>query len=172
VPAGAKSWLDRPQAVDPREGMSVRRQALWCLTAAPIGLLLSPGRPAHAAPGLSLVLRADAAGHHWADGTINGLPTRFLVDTGASAVTLSQGEAERLRLPWRTAPVGQVRTAAGTLPAHLLELTQVRVRPLSAERVGAVVVPGRERISLLGLSFLAHFRMRREDDVLTLEPRR
>ena len=172
MPAGAERRQDRPQAIDPREGMSGRRQALWRLTAAPIGLLLSHGRPAHAVPGLSLVLRADAAGHHWADGTVNGLPTRFLVDTGASAVTLSQGEAERLRLPWRAAPVGQVRTAAGTLPAHLLELPDVRVGPLWVERVGAVVVPGRERIALLGLSFLARFRMRREDDVLTLEPRR
>jgi aspartyl protease family protein len=131
---------------------------------------VAPG--AVAAPSLSLVLRADAAGHHWVDGTVNGLPTRFLIDTGASAVTLSQGEAERLRLPWRTAPVGQVHTAAGTRPAHLLELAQVRVGPLSAERVGAVVVPGRERIALLGLSFLARFRMQREDAMLTLEPRR
>ncbi len=119
-----------------------------------------------------MVLHADAAGHHWAAGTVNGLPVRFLVDTGASAVTLSQGEAERLRLPWRTAPIGQVRSAAGTMPAHLLELAEVRVGALTAERVGAVVVPGRERLALLGLTFLARFRMRREDDVLTLEPRR
>jgi len=120
----------------------------------------------------SLELQADAAGHHWAAGTVNGLPVRFLVDTGASAVTLSQGEADRLRLPWRTAPIGQVRSAAGTMPAHLLELAEVRVGALTAERVGAVVVPGRERLALLGLTFLARFRMRREDDVLTLEPRR
>jgi aspartyl protease family protein len=118
------------------------------------------------------LLHADAAGHHWAAGTVNGLPVRFLVDTGASAVTLSQGEADRLRLPWRTAPIGQVRSAAGTLPARLLELAEVHVGPLRAERVGAIVVPGREGIALLGLTFVSRFRMRREDDVLTLEPRR
>jgi aspartyl protease family protein len=148
-----------------------RRSALGMLASATTGLLTA-GTCSRASSGLSLVLRADAAGHHWAVGTVNGLPVRFLVDTGASAVTLSQGEADRLRLPWRTAPIGQVRSAAGTLPARLLELAEVHVGPLRAERVGAVVVPGREGITLLGLTFVSRFRMRREDDVLTLEPRR
>lgn len=152
-----------------------RRSALGTLAGATTGLMAAGhGARAWAVPssGPSLVLQADAVGHHWVDGTVNGRPVRFLIDTGASAVTLSQGEAERLRLPWRTAPTGQVRSAAGTVPAHLLELAEVRVGALVAERVGAVVVPGRERLALLGLTFLARFRMRREDDVLTLEPRR
>ena len=119
-----------------------------------------------------LELKADAGGHFLTEGWVNGKPTRFMVDTGATAVTLSQAEAERLGLDWRRAPMGQANTANGTVPVHTLQLGTVRVGDLVINNVGAVVLPAQLPHVLLGNTFLSRVSMKRDNDTMKLEPKR
>ena len=138
------------------------------LGAAPTSLASSGDRPGASR---DIELKADAGGHFVSEGWINGKATRFMVDTGATAVTLGQAEAERLGLDWRRAPAAQANTANGPVPAHSLQLGTVRIGELSVNNVVAVVLPSALPHVLLGNSFLSRVNMKRENDTLRLEPR-
>jgi aspartyl protease family protein len=135
----------------------------------------SPGRVGDARAGAStgrqIVLSSGPGGHFIATGSINGLSTQFLVDTGATAVAIAQGEAERLGLKFREGRRIMTQTANGTVPAHLLQLALVRIGDVEVRNVDAIVVPGQMSHVLLGNSFLTRFQMRRENDLMTLDLR-
>jgi aspartyl protease family protein len=95
-----------------------------------------------------------------------------MVDTGATVVALSQGEAERIGLEWRNAPRAFTQTANGAVPVHRVSLSAVRVGEVEVANVEAIVMPAQMPYVLLGNSFLSRFQMRRDNDVLRLERRR
>lgn len=116
-----------------------------------------------------VVLTVDAGGHYIGDGAINGRPVRFMVDTGASLVALSQAQADRIGLAFRNAPRGLANTANGEVPAHRVRLDSVKLGLLEVSGVEAVVLPGALPHVLLGNSFLGRLRMTQADGRLTLE---
>lgn len=125
--------------------------------------------PASGAAPSVISMQADPAGHFFAEGSVQGQAVRFLVDTGATAVTLSQREAERLGLPWRSAPKANAQTANGVLEARLMLLPTLTVAGVTLRDIGAVVLPSQLDHILLGNSFLKHFRLRQDDGVMRLE---
>ncbi len=135
----------------------------------------SPGRvgPGNTGVGQSrqIVLSSASGGHFVTAGSINGRSTEFLVDTGATSVSIAQSEAERLGLRFREGRRIMTQTANGTVPAHRLQLDSVRIGEVEVHNVEAVVVPGQMSHVLLGNSFLTRFQMRRENDLMTLELR-
>lgn len=135
----------------------------------------SPGSigDASAAPGAGkqIMLSAGAGGHFTTNGTINGQTTQFLIDTGATTVSIAQGEAERLNLRYRDGRRVMTQTANGAVPAHLIQLASVRVGDVEVRNIEAIVIPGQMSHVLLGNSFLTRFQMKRENDVLLLELR-
>jgi aspartyl protease family protein len=110
-------------------------------------------------------------GHFTSAGTINGRAVQFMVDTGATLVALSQGEAERIGLDYRSAPRALTQTANGAVPVHRVSLSAVRVGEVEVANVDAIVMPAQMPYVLLGNSFLSRFQMRRDNDVLRLERR-
>src|SRR5207247_8137001 len=46
------------------------------------------------------ILAADTRGHFFADGAVNGVPVRFVVDTGATYVALPLRDAQRLGIDY------------------------------------------------------------------------
>ena len=124
-----------------------------------------------AAPGAgsSIVLPMTAGGHFNAAGSINGKAVNFMVDTGATIVALSQAEANRIGLDWKRGRPGLTQTANGTVPVYNVNLTAVRVGDVEIANVAALVVPSEMPMVLLGNSFLNHFNMRRDNDVMRLE---
>lgn len=135
----------------------------------------SPGRvgPGNTGVGQSrqIVLSSASGGHFVTAGSINGRSTEFLVDTGATSVSIAQSEAERLGLRFREGRRIMTQTANGTVPAHRLQLDTVRIGEVEVHNVDAIVVPGQMSHVLLGNSFLTRFQMRRENDLMTLELR-
>lgn len=129
------------------------------------------GGAAAAAPAREIAIPAGPGGHFMAQGAINGQAVQFMVDTGATLVALSQGEARRLGLDLRNARSGMAQTAGGTVPSQLLTLSSVRVGGIELRQVEAVVLPTAMPYVLLGNSFLARLQMRRENDVMRLELR-
>jgi len=134
----------------------------------------APGRIGGGSPhagGTSIVLTAGLGGHFTAQGAINGRPVRFLVDTGATNVSLPQAEADRIGLDYHRGQAVMANTANGAVQAYMVTLTTVRVGDVEIANVPAIVVPGYMDHVLLGNSFLTRFSMMRESDVMRLEKR-
>lgn len=135
----------------------------------------SPGRVGDATSNVrsarQIVLSSGPGGHFTSGGSINGLTTQFLVDTGATAVSISQAEAERLNLKYREGRRIMTQTANGVVPAHLLQLATVRVGEVELRNVDAIVTPGQMSHVLLGNTFLSRFQMKRENEIMTLDLR-
>ena len=120
----------------------------------------------------SATLAANAQGHFVVDGQINGGSIRFLVDTGATAVSLSSGDATRLGLDYRKGQQSLMGTANGTTVAYRVTLASVRVGDIVVSNVDAAVLEGNQMpFALLGMSFLNRMEMRREGQVMTLTRR-
>ncbi|MFN9748979.1 MAG: TIGR02281 family clan AA aspartic protease [Burkholderiales bacterium] len=119
-----------------------------------------------------IILTAMDGGHFVAQGLVNGRNSiSFLVDTGATFVTLSQQEATRLGLDLTHAPRVLSQTANGQVVAYRTTLESIRIQDVIIYNVDATVIPAPMPFSLLGNSFLTRFQMNRENDRLTLEKR-
>lgn len=123
------------------------------------------------ARGSRIVLTAGSGGHFTSQGAINGRAVLFMVDTGATAVSLSQSEAERVGLNYRQGRPVQMSTANGVAPAWFVKLGSVRVGDVEVYDVDAVVSPASMPFVLLGNSFLARFQMKRDNEQMVLERR-
>ena len=118
-----------------------------------------------------IVLAAGTGGHFISPGHINGKPVSFMVDTGASAVAIAQGEADRLGLDYKRGPSGFAQTANGRVPVHMVVLNSVRVGNVEVANVEAIVMPASLDHILLGNSFLTRFSMKRDNDTMRLAKR-
>lgn len=102
-----------------------------------------------------LVLKRGNDGHFHMEVRVNGEPVRFLVDTGASIVTLSEDDARRAGYDPSTLDYTlQFSTANGTAWGAPIRIDQMRAGPLIARDVRAAVGGAGMSKSLLGMSFL------------------
>lgn len=140
-------------------------------------LLTLGGAPATvgagAAPvrGREVVITAGPGGHFSTAGAINGRAVRFMVDTGATLVSIGLDDAVRLGIDLAGARAGVTQTANGAVPVQLVTLNLVRVGDVELANVPAAVVPQPMPMVLLGNSFLSRLQMRRDNDVMRLELR-
>jgi len=118
-----------------------------------------------------IVLSSGPGGHFTTSGSINGQAAQFLVDTGATAISISQIDADRMGLRYRDGRRIITQTANGAAPANMVLLDAVRIGDVTVRNVEAIVMPAQMSHVLLGNSFLTRFQMRRDNDVLTLELR-
>jgi aspartyl protease family protein len=135
------------------------------------GAQVNLGGANSAGGGSRIVLTATHGGHFLTQGTINGRSVRFLVDTGATNISMSQAEAQRLGIDLSKAQRGIANTANGQVVAHRVSLATVRVGDVTVYNVDATIVPAQMDHLLLGNSFLSRFQMKRENDTLTLDKR-
>lgn len=111
-------------------------------------------------------------GHFWADGQVDGAPVRFLVDTGASKVSLTLQDARRLGLDAAKLVYDQtVRTAGGPSLAARVRLKSVSVNGAQVADVDALVISRGLPASLLGMSYLGRLsRFEATRSSLVLDP--
>jgi len=121
--------------------------------------------------GSKIVLTAGSGGHFVTGGSINGKAVRFVVDTGATHIAMSQTEAQRIGLAYQKGQRGMSLTANGPVPVHRVTLDVVRVGDVQVYNVDATVLPAQMDQVLLGNSFLTRFQMKRENDTMTLDKR-
>ena len=119
----------------------------------------------------SATLTADAQGHFIVTGSINGSPTRFLVDTGASAISMGSTEAKRLGISYLSGQKALSSTANGVTRVYRVSLNNVKVGDISLNGVEGIVHEGPLPIVLLGMSFLNRVNMKREGDRMELTKR-
>lgn len=120
----------------------------------------------------STTLAADSQGHFLVDGQVNGVHVRFLVDTGATFVSLPRSLVRRLGIDLSTAERGASQTANGVVTVYRVKLDSVTVNGLTLRNVEGVIhdQAGLD-VALLGMSFLNRTEMRRDGQSLTLVKR-
>lgn len=133
------------------------------------GVQVSLGAAPVEGGGSRIVLPVGPGGHFYSQGSINGKAVVFVVDTGATTVSISQSEADAIGLKYRDGQRGMVNTANGSVPAYRLTLNSVRIGDVQVFNVEAVVLPASMSQVLLGNSFLSRFQMKRDNDTMTLD---
>ncbi len=121
--------------------------------------------------GNRIVLNAGSGGHFVTQGAINGHAVEFMVDTGATLVSLGDKDADRLGIDYRKGELARSATATGTITVYKVKLASVRVGDVEVYDVDAIVTPNGDSQALLGNSFLSRFQMTRLNDQLVLERR-
>ena len=117
----------------------------------------------------SATLAADSRGHFFAEASVNDVPMRFVVDTGASVVVLSAADASRLGVDWRHGSRRMIQTANGATGGYLVKLDKVKVGGIELTNVeGVVLEEGLGAVGLLGMSFLNRVEMQRDGQTMTL----
>jgi aspartyl protease family protein len=116
-------------------------------------------------------LTADGRGHFVTMGSINGVPVRFLVDTGATLVSIGAADAVRAGVEYRKGEPGMTMTANGPTQVWRIKLNAVRVGETTLNNVEAAVHAIDLPVALLGMSFLNRMEMNREGSTMTLRKR-
>ncbi|MDP2108036.1 MAG: TIGR02281 family clan AA aspartic protease [Rhodocyclaceae bacterium] len=132
------------------------------------------GQSVVSAPGAArpvTTLMADARGHFVVPGSINGTPMRFLVDTGATFVSLGAADARRARIDPTKGTPGKTHTANGVVRVWRVKLASVKLGDITLLDVDASVHEQDMPVVLLGMSFLNRMEIRRDGASRTLTQR-
>ena len=121
--------------------------------------------------GSRIVLTAGSGGHFMATGAINGRAAQFVVDTGATFVSMGAADAQRFGIDWKAGQIGSAQTANGVMPAWRVKLASVRIGEVEVFDVDALVSQQPIPSILLGNSFLNRFQMQRDHEQMVLERR-
>lgn len=116
---------------------------------------------------VEIILQRNRQGHYHLTGFINGREVEFLLDTGATVVSVPQSVANELSLPRGTDT--EVHTANGMARAWLTRLDSVRLGEIELNNVRAHINPGLTgREVLLGMSVLKQLDFSQRGNTLTL----
>lgn len=118
-----------------------------------------------------IVMTADNQGHFYATGSVNGAAVRFLVDTGATMVSLGANDARRIGLDFNRGQKGMTQTANGQTMVSKVKLDTVRIGDVTLHNVDALIHQTEMPMALLGMSFLNRMEMQRDGSTMTLRKR-
>lgn len=112
-------------------------------------------------------LAGDGRGHFVAGGQINGMPVRFLLDTGATDVAVPEQLVERLGLE-RGVEI-TLLTANGRTTGYRTYLAHLQLGDIVLRDVRALIAPGMGNDQvLLGMSALRQLEFTQRDGTLVL----
>ena len=86
-----------------------------------------------------VILSADERGHFVTMGTINGGTVQFLVDTGATMISMGRTDARRVGIDYRQGQRGMSSTANGVAPVYKVKVDTVRIGDITLNNVDALV---------------------------------
>jgi aspartyl protease family protein len=121
--------------------------------------------------GGKVTLTADGQGHFFTTGSVNGATVRFMVDTGATMISLSASDARRIGLDPSRGEKGLTNTANGQAVVTKVKLDTVRVGDVTVNNVDALIHQTEMPFALLGMSFLNRMEMQRDGSTMTLKKR-
>lgn len=131
----------------------------------------APAADAMVGAGQEVRILSDARGHFSTRGAINDAAMQFLVDTGATLVSLGVADARRAGINYLSGAPSTSMTANGPVRVWLVRLDRVQVGSLVLRNVDAAVHEAPLPFVLLGSSFLQRVAMQREGDTLILRRR-
>ena len=119
----------------------------------------------------SVTLSRGNGGHFWTDARVDGRRLEFVVDTGASQISLRANDAAQLGIhPTPRDYSIKIGTANGVTRAALVQLRMVEIGNIVVRDVPALVLAdGSLGVNLLGMSFLSRVRFTHDRGKLVLE---
>jgi len=117
----------------------------------------------------SITLQRGRYGQYLVSGTINGAKADFLVDTGASSVSIPVEIADNAGLT-RGAPIS-ISTANGIGTAYRTKIDYLKIGDLEIRNANAHINPGLSDEVLLGMSILQNYELvQRGNQLVIREP--
>jgi aspartyl protease family protein len=114
-----------------------------------------------------LTLQRNRYGHYVASGRINDVPVVFLLDTGASDISVPAKLAQKIGLKRGRAMVYQ--TANGSIQVYATRLAKVDLGGIVLGKVRASINPNMQGNEvLLGMSFLKYLEFTQRGDTLVI----
>jgi aspartyl protease family protein len=108
-------------------------------------------------------------GHYYLTLQINGTAIHFLADTGATNMVLSQADARRIGIdPEGLLYLGTAQTANGTVRTARVDLPSVELGPYLDRDFSAWINEGDMDKSLLGMDYLALYRVELAGNMMVL----
>lgn len=162
------------KTVSPTKTGFIPMMIFWCVVMGFLYMLMThylKPKPLVVSASGDVVIPRARDGHFYALGDVNGKPVNFLVDTGASMVTVSEQFARDAGMSGGVPTV--FNTANGDMPGRIVSDIPVTLGPVgvSGVRVGVGFVGHEVGDALLGQSFLAKFEVLLEKDRMTLRKR-
>lgn len=112
-------------------------------------------------------LQANRQGHYLANGSINNQNVTFILDTGATTVSVSESVAQKAGLTREQS--GRARTAAGTVNVWSTTIEELRLGDITFNNVPGTINPAMDPdMVLLGMSVLGQLDFSQQSGVLTL----
>ncbi len=110
-------------------------------------------------------------GHFRVNGAVNGVPVQFMVDTGASIISITDKVADRAQLP-EGVPIS-FQTANGVREGTMRRADRVEVGTFAVNnlRVGTGYTGESDKDALLGQNFLRYFDVTMAGNTMRLKPR-
>ena len=119
----------------------------------------------------TVTIAPDTAGMYFVSGSINDFQVDFVIDTGATYISMNEHQARRLGLDYKmTGKKGVISTASGLGKIYVVKLAKVRVGDIVLTDVQCAIHDGDfPQQVLLGNSFLGRISMKRDGRLLKLE---
>ena len=93
-------------------------------------------------------------GHFWIEGSLNGLPVKFLVDSGATMTTIGRDTATEAGIAVSGRRNQVVRTGNGMLRVATARADSLAIGPIERRQVG-LHVADHEDLNVLGMNYLS-----------------
>lgn len=116
-------------------------------------------------------IAADSQGMYWVNGSINDFQVKFIIDTGATLISLNKHQARRIGLDYKMdGKESLTSTASGLDKVYLMKLKKVTVGDIELHDITAAVHDSNfPEAVLLGNSFLSRIDMKREGGLMQLQ---
>jgi aspartyl protease family protein len=110
------------------------------------------------------------SGHYIGTSFINGYPGKFIIDTGASDVAISEEMAKKAGVIKKE--IVKIHTANGETKGWSAILNSIEIGGITEQHVRATIVPSLSNMEVLvGMSFLERLDFAQEKSTLTLKKR-
>lgn len=136
----------------------------WAAKIAPVPQEEEPGTLA----GSTYVIKQRGNGHYFLDGKINGKALTFIVDTGASTVSLPRQIAFLARISCKEQI--KMQTANGSTGGCTAVISTLKIGPFVLKDVTAIIVPNLDQ-PLLGMNVLQQFNMEQSNGEMRISAR-
>ncbi len=114
-------------------------------------------------------LYADSQGHFYGNLNINGATLKYVVDTGATSVSMNSGDAKFAKIDYEKGEKITMSTANGQVGAYLVKLNTLKIGTIILNNIDAVIHEGGSPpYVLLGMSALNRVEMKRDNSIMTL----
>ena len=117
-------------------------------------LLETRGGVQQEAPG-EVRIRQAPDGHFWVTAEVNGEPTRFPIDSGATTTSISTDTARRAGIEPSAGPGAMVQTANGVVVVQRGRAGSIEVGPIERRDLGVHISDAFGDMNVIGMNFLS-----------------